>query len=155
MSFQIQPLPAAPFAHLFGLPDAELAVRHIKRVTADAHPGYPCRISLRDARPGETLLLLNYEHLAADSPYRARHAIYVNESSVPAALAVDEIPQVMEHRTMSLRGFDAAGMMLGAAIATRADLAAQIEALFANPEIAEIHLHYAAAGCYAARAMRG
>jgi hypothetical protein len=45
-SFQIVGLPAAPFAPLFSLSDAELSEIHAQRVVATSKPGYPCRVSL-------------------------------------------------------------------------------------------------------------
>ncbi|HTU62781.1 MAG TPA: DUF1203 domain-containing protein, partial [Polyangiales bacterium] len=77
MSFRISGLPAQPFAALFALSDQELAARDIIRMTVDRQPGFPCRVSLEDADPGESVLLLNYEHLPVASPYRSRHAIFV------------------------------------------------------------------------------
>jgi len=77
MTFQITALPAAPFTPLFTLPDAELAARGGVRRVADRNPGFPCRVSLRDAEPGETVLLVNYEHLPVRSPFRSTYAIYV------------------------------------------------------------------------------
>ena len=46
MTFQIHPLPRAQFAPLFALSDPELALRHIRKVTADICPGFPCRIKI-------------------------------------------------------------------------------------------------------------
>src|SRR5689334_11171725 len=109
MSFQISGLPLAEFAPLFGLPQSELASRGIVRHTANASPGFPCRVSLKDAEPGETLLLLNYEHLPVASPYRSRYAIYVRENAEEARLEVGEVPQLLRHRPLSLRAFDGAG----------------------------------------------
>jgi hypothetical protein len=80
--FRIRALPIAPFAPLFDLSEDELRRRRAVRVVADRAPGFPCRVSLRDAEPGETVLLLNYEHQSADSPYRAGHAIYVRAGAV-------------------------------------------------------------------------
>ncbi|MBN8899687.1 MAG: DUF1203 domain-containing protein, partial [Rhodospirillales bacterium] len=62
MAFRITGLPAAPFAPLFELSDAELAAQGAVRRIADG--AYPCRISLTDSQPGDELLLLNYEHHA-------------------------------------------------------------------------------------------
>ena len=63
MSFRILGLPAQHFAHLFALSDNELAAQGAVRRIADARsPGYPCRVSLTDSTPGDTLLLVNYEH---------------------------------------------------------------------------------------------
>src|SRR3569833_609705 len=88
MSFQVSGLSREQFTPLFGLSDAELAKRDIVRRTADKAPGFPCRVSLEDAVPGETLLLLNFEHLAVASPYRSRHAIYVRENAQEARVPV-------------------------------------------------------------------
>src|SRR5262249_4132665 len=70
MSFRITGLPAAPFADLFLLSDTELAARGAVRKIADSKPGYPCRISLTDAEPGQKVILTHFEHHSVDSPYR-------------------------------------------------------------------------------------
>ena len=73
MNFRITGLPAERFERLFALSDAELAEHAAVRLIADARPpGAPCRISLTDARLGDELLLVNYEHHPVDSPYRMR-----------------------------------------------------------------------------------
>ena len=69
------------------------------------------------ARPGETLLLANYEHQPADTPFRASHAIYVHEGTDAPYDAVDTVPELLRRRTLSLRAFDGAGMMVDAALA--------------------------------------
>ncbi|MEJ0046342.1 MAG: DUF1203 domain-containing protein [Rhodospirillales bacterium] len=55
---------------------------------------------------------------------------------------------------MSIRAFDAAGMMLAAEIAEGTDLERPITAMLDNPEITYLHLHFAKPGCYAARVDR-
>jgi hypothetical protein len=154
MNFQISGLPVAPFAPLFGQPDHELARRGIFRHTADRTLGFPCRVSLRDAEPGETLLLLNYEHLPVASPYRSSHAIYVREFAVEARPAVDEVPEVLRRRMLSIRGFDKEGMMRDADVVDGQEVASAIVRIFGNPEIDFIHLHNAKPGCFAARVDR-
>jgi hypothetical protein len=151
MSFIVSALPAEPFRPLFGLSDEALAERGVIRRTVDAKPGFPCRVSLEDAEPGETVLLLNYEHQSADTPFRASHAIYVREEGPEAALAQDEVPQLFRHRIMSLRAFNEAGMMLDAEVAPGAELEPAVERLLAKPDVAYLHAHYAGMGCYAAR----
>lgn len=152
MSYVISGLPLDAFAPLFGLSEADLAARGVLRVTADAPIGFPCRVQLEDAQPGETLLLLNYEHLAVDTPYRSRHAIFVNEAARRTRRFAGEIPPVLSARPwISLRAFDAAGMMLDAAIAPGADLEPTILKLLARPDTAYLHAHNAGRGCYAAR----
>src|SRR5688572_29804564 len=111
MAYRIEGLSPAAFEDLFGLSDEELAARCAIRVKADAAVGFPCRITLEDAAPGETLILLNHVSQDAPTPYRASHAIFVRESAREAAMYVDEPPPVFAGRTLSLRGFDAEGMM--------------------------------------------
>ena len=75
MHFRIQGLPAEPFAPLFAMPDWALKKHGAVRTIAEGPS--PCRISLTDAKPGDELILVNYEHHAVDSPYRMRFAVYV------------------------------------------------------------------------------
>jgi len=150
MSFRVRGLDPAPFRHLFGLDASELAQRGAVRCIADTRPGYPDRIEVRDAEPGESLLLLNHTHQPAPSPYRASHAIYVREGAETPLDLVDALPQAMLIRPISLRGFDAAGMMLDADLVEGSGLEPAIGRLLANPEIAYLHAHYARRGCYAA-----
>lgn len=152
MSFKITGLPVETFRPLFGLPDAELAARGVVRYRADSPVGFPCRITLRDAQVGQTLLLLNYEHQSADTPYRSRHAIFVNEAAIATAALVDELPPCLAIRpAIALRAFDRTGMMTAAEIAPGSDLAPLIERMLAAPETAYLHAHNAARGCFAAR----
>jgi Protein of unknown function (DUF1203) len=150
MSFQITGLDAAPFRRFYGLSDEELQSLGVKRFIADAKPGFPDRIELRDVERGEALLLLNYLHLPAATPYRASHAIFVREWAETPYRAVDEIPDVLRIRPISLRAFDPLGDMVDADL-VEGDLEPTIARLFANPEAAYIHAHYAKRGCYAAR----
>jgi hypothetical protein len=151
MTFRISGLPLDRFRHLFGLPDEELARHDTVRVIADARPGFPDRITLRDAEIGERLLLLNYTHQPADNPYRASHAIFVLEGAQEAYSRVGEIPQVMRSRCISLRAFDARDFMVDADLVQGADLETAIARLLADPRVAYLHAHYAQRGCYAAR----
>jgi len=154
MNFRISGLPAAPFAPLFSLSDTELAARNIARKVANARPGFPCRVSLQDAEPGETLLLINYEHLSVASPYRSSHAIYVRENAQEARLAVNEVPEVLSSRLLSVRAFDTNGMMVAADVTPGTELVAMIESLLTSDKASYLHVHNAKPGCFAARVDR-
>jgi hypothetical protein len=154
MNFQVKGLERAQFAELIGLSAAELTARNVRRVVADRHPGFPCRVSLVDAQPGESLLLMNYEHLPLASPYRASHAIYVRENASDVRLAVNEIPPVLRTRLLSLRAYSEDGMMLDAEVAEGAQLAPVIERMLSDEAVAFLHVHNARPGCYAARIER-
>jgi len=148
-SFRISGLPVAPFAHLFGLDETELAAQGVKRFIVDAYPGFPDRIELRDLEVGERVLLLNYVHQDAATPYRASHAIFVREGASETYDRVGEVPDVLRARTLSLRSFDATGLMLDADLVDGTHVPTLIERLFANPDAQYIQAHYAKRGCYA------
>ncbi len=151
-AYVVSGLPVEPFRHLFGLSGEALAEQHVVRMTVDAPIGFPCRVTLEDAQPGETVLLLNYEHQPAETPYRSAHAIFVSEAATQTRRAVGEIPSALAVRkAISLRAFDEAGMMVDAEIASGDALEPVIARMFAAPEVAYIHAHNAGRGCYAAR----
>jgi uncharacterized protein DUF1203 len=153
MTFRILGLPAQPFTSLFTLSDAELAARGAVRRIADAKPGYPCRVSLTDAEPGEPVILVHFEHHAVASPFRASHAIYVRPGETTYD-AIDQVPEALRTRLLSVRAFDADGMMTGADVVDGHALEAAITELFADPGAAYLHVHFAKPGCYAARIER-
>ena len=149
MTFVISGLPVEKFVPLYGLSDQELAARRAKRIVVDG-PGFPERIEMRDAEQGETLLLVNFEHQDADTPYRSSHAIYVREGATEA-WSGERLPEVMRRRLLSLRGFSADGMMVEADVVDGSEAEPVIERIFGNDGVAYIHAHYARPGCYAAR----
>lgn len=154
MSFQIHALSPELFEDLFELTDEELAARSMRRVVADAKPGYPCRVSLTDAEVGETLILMNHAHLEGDTPYAAAHAIYVREGAAKADPAPDVVPDVMASRMLSVRAFDDDKEMRTAEVLDGSALGPALDALFQDTEIAFVDIHNAKQGCFAARATR-
>ena len=153
MTYRITGLDPAPFAPLFHLDDAALAERNIVRMTADSTPGFPCRVTLDDAEPGETLLLLNHVSHDGDNPYRATHAIFVSGAGQAASYA-DAIPPALDRRTLSIRAFDAKGMMTDAALAAPGEADAVIRRLLADAAVDHLDAHNAVRGCFAARVDR-
>lgn len=154
MSFRITGLAADPFRPLFGLPDTELARRNARRYIAGDADSYPDRIELRHARPGEAVLLVNHEHQSAPSPYRAAHAVFVLEGAGAAFDRVGVVPDVLRPRLLSLRAFDAQHWMVDADVVDGSAIEALIERLFADPQVAYLHAHFARRGCYACRVDR-
>lgn len=151
MSFRISGLSAEPFRCLYGLSDEELAGRGVIRYVADKKPGFPDRIEMRDGEPGETFLLLNHVCQAEDTPYRASHAIFVREGAELAYSRIDEIPEVMAARLLSLRAYGSNGMMIDAAVVVGADMEPVIERFFSDSRVSYIHAHNAGRGCYSGR----
>jgi hypothetical protein len=154
MTYRITGLDPAPFGELFGLSDDALAQAGAVRMTVTSKPGFPCRVTLEDRQPGETMLLVNHVSHDVANPYRASHAIFVVEQAAEPAEYIDQVPPVFATRVLSLRGFDAEGMMADAVLTQPGEADAGIRALFANPQIAYIHAHNATRGCFAARVER-
>ncbi|MEM1262907.1 MAG: DUF1203 domain-containing protein [Pseudomonadota bacterium] len=153
MAFQIQALPMERFDALVGKSESELNANGVFRREVDCKPGYPCRVSLIDASVGETVLLMNYTHLNGPSPYRASHAIFVREQAETANFGPNEVPPALRIRLLSLRGFDANGLMRNADVVHGRELEARLETLLAEPDIAFVDIHNAKPGYFAARAV--
>ena len=154
MTYRIHGLDPLPFRALYGLADEELTRRGILRMPVTAQPGFPCRITLDDAPTGATMLLLNHVSHDVANPYRAAHAIFVTEGAEAPAEFVDAIPPALARRVLSLRAFDADGMMRDAALVQPREADGGIRTLFDEPETAYIHAHNAIRGCFAARVDR-
>lgn len=137
-----------------GLDPERLDLTGARPVTATGKPGFPCRVTLEDAEIGETLLLFHHVSHDVDTPYRSAYAIYVREGVEQPARYVDEVPPIMQARPLGLRGFDSDGMLRNAMLAMPGEADAKIRALFESPEIATIHAHNAAHGCFAAKIVR-
>jgi hypothetical protein len=146
--FRIRGLPAAEFSRFFGMSDNELELHGARRMIATGS-GFPCRISLTDAQAGDEVILVNYQHHRTESPFRSSFALYVRAEEAQFD-ARDEVPEQLRKRLLSLRGYDAQGMLRAAEIADGRELEAGLEAMFAIDGVAYIHLHFAKPGCYAA-----
>ena len=154
MEFQVSALSTDEFSHLFGLDDESLAKNGARRMQVDLKPGYPCRVTLEDADIGESVLLLNYEHLAVDTPYRSTHAIFVREGVTTCSPVVNRIPEQLKMRLLSIRAFDAGGMMVNADVVHGKESEPVIRRLLDDQRVDYLHIHNAKPGCYAARVDR-
>jgi len=153
MTYSIRGLNPESFVPLFALDDAGLAAINARRVTATADRGFPCRVSLEDAKAGEELILLHYTSHDVETPYRSAYAIYVRPG-VEATRWRDEVPPVFEGRSLALRAFDADGMLRTARLAGPGEADGAIRDLFADASISYIDAHNAAHGCFSARIER-
>ncbi|HVZ91173.1 MAG TPA: DUF1203 domain-containing protein [Rhizomicrobium sp.] len=149
--FRAVGLSPSQFEPLFALSDAELESRGMRRMVVDEKPGFPCRVSLEDAEPGERVILLPFEHQTAHSPYRASGPIFVREAARQAFDRVDVAPPVLRGRTLSLRGYDGADCIVYAEVAHGDEVEDAIKRLFAREDVCYIHIHNAGRGCFACR----
>ena len=154
MAYRIRSLDRGLFEELFALDDTGLAAHRAERVIASSDWGYPCRISLEDAKQGERLLLVHHVHNDVETPYRSAFAVFVREDADHPAEFLDSCPPVFAGRPISLRGFSAGGKLTNARLAAGDEADDAIRAMFADRAIAYINAHNAAHGCFAARIER-
>ncbi|MCY7353906.1 MAG: DUF1203 domain-containing protein [Lysobacter sp.] len=155
MDYIIRGLPLESFRPLFGLDAARLQQGGIERRIADAKPGFPCRVTLQDAEPGESLLLLPFEHHPVDSPYRSSGPIFVRESAQASVAVRNHIPEQQQARLLSVRAYDKEGSMRDAEVVEGSDLEMLIVRFFADSRVSYLHVHNARRGCYACLVDRG
>jgi uncharacterized protein DUF1203 len=112
----------------------------------------PCRRCLRNARPGENLLLLPYDPFLVRSPYTGDGPVYVHADGCDEHEAgPDQLPeQVDGARQFSVRAYDGDAMMLDAVVVGADELADRARTLLGDG--AEfLHAHFAGPGCFAFR----
>ena len=146
--FVIKGLKKRQFNGIMKMSELELQQKHAKWLTVDNNPGFPCRVSLEDAEVGERVLALTYSHHAVESPYRASGPIFVRENAEDKTLAVNDVPNMLRHRLLSLRGYDVDNMMVEAEVTPGTELEAAIDRLFENKDVDYIHIHNANPGCF-------
>ena len=154
MTYRIRGLDPAQFADRFAMDGDALAATLSQRLTAPDEGYYPCRVSLKDAAPGEDVLLTNFTNHDPATPYRNAFAIYVRKNADEPAEFVDSLPPVLRGRPIALRGYGADGCLHRAALALADDVDTAIRTLLDDPQIAYIDAHNAAHGCFAARVER-
>ena len=136
------------FSQLMSLNEKELNNFNAKWVTADAKPGYPCRVSLKEADVGERVLLVYFKHHDVDSPYRASGPIFVRENVKKSELEINEIPEILTQRLLSIRAYNHKHLMVHAETLQGAVLEHVIRKQFLSNEVAYIQIHNANPGCF-------
>jgi hypothetical protein len=154
MPYRFLGLSAEQFAPLLALGDGELNARGMRRMIADEKPGFPCRVSLEDAEPGERLILLPYEHQPAHSPYRAAGPIFVRETARTTYDRSGDLPPVLHGRILSVRAYDKDELMVDADVVDGAGVEDLLAHQFGRADTDYVHIHFARRGCYACRVER-
>jgi hypothetical protein len=101
--FKFVALEKDQFDSLVELNDGELESHHAKWMIVDEEPGYPCRVSLEDAKIGEKVLFMPYWHHDVKSAYRAMGTILVREKAASTKFEVNQVPKMLLHRLLSVK----------------------------------------------------
>ncbi len=148
IDFQIQALDEARFFNYFQMTSDQLADNGAYLFEADQNPCYPCRVSLADAEVGDTVLALSFEHLSVSSPYCSAGPIFVRAGVKAARPEVNEVPQMLQHRLLSVRGYSDRDLMIEAQTVCGELLSEAILQKFQNKYVRYLQLHNAGPGCF-------
>ena len=146
--FKIKSLSLDEFEPYFALSDKELSNIDAKRIVVDESPYYPCRVSLKDAKIGESVIALSYCFHDAGSIYKASGPIFIRENANNANLLINEIPTMLLHRLLSVRAYNYDGFMMDADTVEGIDLIMTIKRFFLDSKISYLHIHNAKPGCF-------
>jgi len=147
-NFQIVALQEKEFSNLFLMNDEELKSIGAVKMLANNKPGYPCRVSLKDAEVGEEIILLNYQYHSVNSPYKASGPIFIRKGATTAKLDLNEIPVMLNYRYLAVRGYNIDSMIVEARVTEGVNLRENIDGIFDNKEVEYIHILNAKPGCY-------
>ncbi len=148
VSFQFHALEKVLFSKYFKMNESELKEAGATIFESDKCPCYPCRVSLTDAAVGESVLAVSYEHNAVSSPYRASGPIFIRANAERAQLNRNEVPELLSHRLLSIRGYSHLDQMVEAETAMGHNLEGVLLELLNNRNVEYIHVHNAGPGCF-------
>lgn len=145
-TFRLFPLPDDVLARVrAGGPDAS-GNAPVRRT---AEGGEPVRCCLRDARPGEPLLLFNFEPPLPTSPYRELGPVFAHADDCPRAPVSTTYPEDWLGRPQVLRAYDSRGWIHPATrVHDGSDPEAALEAVLSEPGVVQVHSRNVAYGCW-------
>ncbi len=132
----------------------ELLGNPVTTVIADAKPGYPCRLSLEDAEPGEALYLFSHTPFSCANAYRETGPVFIRKNAKPAKLPINELPDVAYARSIIFRAYDSEGTILSASPAEAGDLSGTLGRLLDDKHVDFVHLRAVVSGCFLCKARR-
>ena len=143
--FRIHALPADVLARVrsTGLDASGTAVERLR-----AEGEEPLRCCLRNARPGEAILLFGYEPPIGRSPYREIGAVFAHAEPCEGPGPDGAYPPEWRKRKQVLRAYDRRGFIRDAVVHDGSDPEVEIARLLADPETVQLHSRNVAYGCF-------
>lgn len=157
MSHRIAPLPPRFIRQVreTGLDDLGQSVE-----VSVAAGGEPCRDVLRRARPGERILLASFSPFAVAGPYREFGPVFLLAESGESEMVASNLSRLHGANgeyfaeRLTLRGYSASERIVDARLVSSSEAEAELQRLFANPEVAFVHARFPVYGCFACRIER-
>ena len=145
-TFRFHPIPTADLdAARSGGVDAQGVP--VERIVAEG--GDPLRCCLRDAEPGESLVLFGYEPPLPATPYREIGAVLAHAEPCAGPASTTSYPSDWHARPQVFRAYDRRGWIHDATRLYDARGAERVLAeMFADPDVERVHSRNIAWGCY-------
>lgn len=127
----------------------------VRLVEVTAPVGFPCRVTLGWATPGEKVLLFKHNPFDAASPYAELGPVFARPSGSASVLAPNETPTyIADVPLIVVRGYDDTTSIVHADVAPGRDCKAAIRRAFENEAVEYVHVRAAAYGCFQFRVDR-
>jgi hypothetical protein len=110
--------------------------------------GTPLRCCLREAEPGERVVLLAYRPAAVAGPYAEVGPVFVHAEACPGYDDEARYPESFRARNQLLRAYDARGRQVENVIVDGPVAERAITDLLGRPGVAYLHSRNVLAGCY-------
>jgi hypothetical protein len=113
-----------------------------------ASGGTPLRCCLRDADPGERVVLIAYRPAAVAGPYAEVGPVFVHAEACGGYADEDRYPEGFRSRNQLLRAYDARGRQVENVVVDGPAAERAITDLLGRPGVAYLHSRNVLAGCY-------
>jgi len=145
MDFRIHAIPPAALESVRAR-KLDASGNPVEHVTAEG--GEPLRCCLRNARPGEALLLFGYEPPIGKSPYREVGAVFAHAEACGGRETSAGYPSDWRQKPQVLRAYDRRGWIRDAVVHQGTNAEAEIARLLRDPEAVQLHSRNVAYGCF-------
>jgi hypothetical protein len=111
-------------------------------------PGTPLRCCLREAEPGERVVLIAYRPATVGGPYAEVGPVFVHAEACGGYADEDRYPEGFRSRQQLLRAYDARGRQVENVVVDGPAAERAIRDLLGRPGVGYLHSRNVLAGCY-------
>ncbi|MCG7587514.1 DUF1203 domain-containing protein, partial [Photobacterium sp. OFAV2-7] len=94
------------------------------------------------------VLLVPFKYHDVQSSYQASGPIFIRENAETTELEINEIPEILAERLLSVRAYNIKNLMIYAETVQGAELENAIRNQFLNSEVTYLQIHNANPGCF-------